>query len=514
MEQIFIKLFNMSINAGWLVFALILLRPLIKKAPKAIGCLLWALVGLRLCLPFSVESILSLIPSAETVPPGIAYAAEPQVNTGIPFLNAAVNPILSQSMAPEPINSVNPMQAVIIIAANVWVFGMVVMTLYALISYLLLRCRLKEAVRQSENIWVCDWVDSPFLLGLFRPRIYLPSDLSEEDAAYVIAHEKAHLRRADHWWKPLGFLLLTVYWFHPLMWAAYILLCRDIEYACDEKVLRDMGAEHKKAYSQALVSCSAPRKLITPCPVAFGEKGVNGRIRSVLNYKKPAFWVILVTIALGIAVAVCFLTDPAQDKSGASFGSSNDPGDSSISLFNATVLEVTDDSLLVEPFADEEERKSSDRFWVRLPEDTTLSFAPGDAVEISYDGMIQELYPAVLPNVFSVSRLSDNLLDMPDAEDLGFYPNKEYNLVIYAYQMGQDAWRFQFMKHTKIAHTALELMNVDSIRLDQARKLLNSYNLAPEDIPVIVYCNPYSSYLYSLDSQTVQTARNLLFGQE
>lgn len=313
MEHIFIDLLNISITAGYLVLAILLLRPLLRKAPKFIRCVLWGLVGLRLAFPFSVESILSLIPSAETVPPGILYSSQPTIHSGIPLMNSVVNPILSESMAPTVGNSVNPMQVVMTVGSWVWVAGMVILLLYAGISYTRLRFKLREAVYEGERTWVCDHIDSAFLLGLFRPRIFLPSALNGQDKEYVIAHERAHLQRKDHWWKPFGFLLLTVYWFNPLMWVAYILLCRDIEFACDEKVIRQLGTDCKKSYSEALINCSVSKKSISACPVAFGEEGVPGRIRSILNYKKPAFWIILIAVLLCIAVAVCFLTVPQKD---------------------------------------------------------------------------------------------------------------------------------------------------------------------------------------------------------
>ena len=312
MENVFLKLLNMSIAAGWLVLAVVLLRLILKKAPRAILCVLWGIVGIRLILPFSLQSVFSLIPSVETVPEDIGYAANPTISSGVSVVNSVVNPLLSGSLSPDPtqLTSVNPMQIVLLVAAWVWVIGMVGMLVYSLISYLRIFRKVREAVPMRENVWVCDHIDTPFILGIFRPRIYLPSSMSETDAEYVIAHEKAHLSRRDHWWKPIGFLLLTVYWFNPLLWVSYVLLCRDIEVACDQKVIRDMGTDIKKPYSEALINCSVPRKMISACPLAFGEVGVKSRIQSVLNYKKPAFWLILVAIAACAVVSVCFLTDP------------------------------------------------------------------------------------------------------------------------------------------------------------------------------------------------------------
>lgn len=314
MEAVFLKLLNMSITASWIVLAVLLLRLLLKKAPKAILCLLWALVGIRLVCPISFESIFSLIPSAEPIPSDILYAQTPAIQSGIPALNHTINPILSESLAPEVGNSVNPMQLLTLLASIVWIVGMVGMLLYAGISYLRIRRRVKMSISVGDHIRICDSIPSPFILGIFRPCIYLPSSLGEAESEYVLAHERAHLRRHDHWWKPLGFLLLSVYWFNPLLWVAYILLCRDIELACDERVIKELGNGCKKAYTSVLLRCSVPRKMIAACPLAFGEVGVKGRIKNVLNYRKPAFWIIAAAILLCITAAVAFLTNPAGVK--------------------------------------------------------------------------------------------------------------------------------------------------------------------------------------------------------
>lgn len=313
MEALFLKLFNMSITAGWIVLAVVLLRLFLKKAPKWISCLLWVLVGLRLVLPFSFESILSLIPSAETVPQEIFYAQKPTIHSGVPFVNSTVNPVISESLAPEVGTSVNPIQIVIFIASIAWCIGVAGMVIYALASFLRLKHKVRFSAPLRENIYICDDISTPFILGVIKPKIYLPSALGEKEAEYVIAHEKSHLKRLDHLWKPLGFLLLTVYWFNPLLWLGYILLCRDIELACDERVIKDMGAEEKKAYSSALLDCSIPRRMISACPLAFGEVGVKNRIKSILSYKKPGFWIIVVSLVACAIAAVCLLTDPKSD---------------------------------------------------------------------------------------------------------------------------------------------------------------------------------------------------------
>ena len=314
MEALFIKLLNMSITASYLVLAVVLLRLLLKKAPKAIFVAMWALVGLRLMVPFSLESIFSLIPSAEPVPEDIAYVPIPTVQTGVHVFNSAVNPILQHSFAPTPGASVNPMQIALRVASTLWAVGVAVMLGYCAFSYLRIHRKVREAACLNGRIWLCDSISSPFILGLFRPKIYLPSNMNQQDMEYVLAHENAHLKRRDHLWKPLGFLLLAVYWFNPLMWLAYILLCRDIELACDEKVMKQMGSEAKKPYSEALLNCSVKPRMIAACPLAFGEVGVKKRIKSILNYKKPAFWILLVTLVLCIVLAVCLLTNPKSDS--------------------------------------------------------------------------------------------------------------------------------------------------------------------------------------------------------
>ena len=314
MTTLFLGFLNRSLSAAVLIFAVVLVRLAFKKAPKWLLCALWALAAVRLLCPFSIESVLSLIPSAETVQPEIVYSAAPAITSGIPAVDAIVNPPLQAAFTPDPVQSANPLQILTWLAAWVWLGGCAVLVLYAAISALRLRLRVRTAVRLEGNVFQSEFVPSPFILGVLRPRIYLPFGLEPGAQDMVLAHERAHLKRGDQFWKPLGFLLLTAYWFNPVCWLAYILFCRDIEAACDEKVVRELGDGCKAAYSRALLQCSVSRRMITACPLAFGETGVKGRIKSVLNYKKPAFWVVLAAVFVAIAVAVCFLTDPKQDE--------------------------------------------------------------------------------------------------------------------------------------------------------------------------------------------------------
>lgn len=313
MSGIFLKLLNLSISASWLVLVVLALRLVLKRAPKWVNVLLWGMVALRLMLPFSIESALSLIPSAETLSPEVVrFDPAPTITSGVELIDNAVNPALSESFAAAPLASVNPLYVWTYLAGWVWLIGLAAMLLYALVSYLRLRRRVSASIPLRENIYVCDEVPSPFILGIVHPRIYLPSALDEAQRGSVLSHERAHLARRDYWWKPLGFALLAVYWFNPLLWLAYTLLCRDIELACDESALCGMDAGQIKDYSSALLACSVPRRMIAACPLAFGEVGVGARVKNALRYKKPAFWVVAVSVVVCTVVAVCFLTNPER----------------------------------------------------------------------------------------------------------------------------------------------------------------------------------------------------------
>ena len=318
MAAVFLKLLNLSISASWLVLAVLVLRLISKRSPKWVNVLLWGIVALRLVLPFSIESALSLIPSAETVSPAaVQFAPAPTITSGVSVIDNAVNPALSEHFAAAPTASVNPLYVWTEIAGWVWLIGLGAMLLYALVSYLRLRRRVSVSLPIRDRIYLCDAISSPFILGVVKPHIYLPSGLDEVQRQNVLAHEQAHLARRDHWWKPLGFALLAVYWFNPVLWLAYTLLCRDIELACDERVIRTMDESAVKTYSTVLLACSMPRKAVITCPLAFGEVGVKERVRNALHYKKPAFWVVAASVAVCVVVAVCFLTDPPTDTDAA-----------------------------------------------------------------------------------------------------------------------------------------------------------------------------------------------------
>ena len=301
MSALFLKIVHMSVSASWIAAAVLVLRLCLKRAPKWVNVLLWGFVAVRLLVPFSIESTLSLLPRTEAVlPAAIASQAQPaQVGAA-----AAAG------------GSAAPAQSWLSILAWVWAAGIAVLLLYTAVSTLRLRHTVREAVRLRRNIYQSERIDSPFVLGTIRPKIYLPYRMDSRDRQHVIAHEQAHLRRGDHLWKPLGFLLLTIHWFNPVMWLSYVLLCRDIELACDEAVIKKLGCEQRADYMQALVSCSVNRRRIAACPLAFGEIGVKERVKSVMNYKKPTFWIILLAVIACIVLAVCFLTDPVEPRAG------------------------------------------------------------------------------------------------------------------------------------------------------------------------------------------------------
>lgn len=312
MSSLFLKIVNMSIAASWLILAVVLLRVVLKKAPKWIHVLLWGIVAFRLICPFNFESALSLIPSAETISPEIMMDWTPEISTGVSSIDKVVNPIITDTFAPEPIASANPLQLLIPVLAIVWAIGIIAMLVYAAFSYFRLQKKVCASLSVRDNIWICDDIQTPFILGCFKPNIYIPSGTDEAQLPYIIAHENAHLKRCDHLWKPLGYLVLAIHWFNPLVWIAYILLCRDIELACDEKVIRELNQNESISYSEALLSCSVNRRTVMVCPLAFGEVGVKERVKNVLNYKKPAFWIVAIAVVSSIVLGVCFLTNPSS----------------------------------------------------------------------------------------------------------------------------------------------------------------------------------------------------------
>ena len=320
MANFFLALVDLSITASYFIVAVVLLRFVLAKAPKWIRGILWGLVGIRLTIPFSVESMFSLIPDKSPIPALYESGVNSVDTTDIPEFNVGVGATpqavetLNTGVVPETMQAGSVSVATIL--GIVWLVGLAAMLVYCTVTYIRLNKSVADAVLYrggKHAIYQSEKVASPFVLGIFAPRIFIPYHMGEEDLQCVIAHEKAHIARKDHWIKPLGYVILSVHWFNPLVWLAYVLLCRDIELACDESVIRQLGMEHKKIYSEALLKCSVSQHRIAACPLAFGEVGVKKRITNVLHYKKPAFWVIVVALVLCAVVAVCFMTKPKDD---------------------------------------------------------------------------------------------------------------------------------------------------------------------------------------------------------
>lgn len=551
MSELFLKIVNMSISASWVVIAVLTLRFCLKKAPKWVNVLLWGIVAVRMVFPFSIESVLSLIPSAETISPSIMMEQSPSVQTGVPALNHVINPVISGSFTPAPGASAKPLQIWIPVLAGIWLFGIAALFLYSAVSYWRLRRKVCEAVILRGNIYQSEKVCSPFVLGIIRPKIYLPYHMDSREMDHVIAHEQTHIRRKDHWWKPLGFLLLTTHWFNPLMWLSYILLCRDIELACDEKVIRKMSNEQRADYTQALVACSVDRRLITACPLAFGEIGVKERVKSVMNYKKPAFWIVLASVIVCAVIAVCFLTNP--------IGFQFDVSANTIVSANHFDMRNADDPVAIEMtpaqigelnsrLAGVKNCKRSDKYagltpgyqisaqmqdgsYIRI---SGYSLSDNTMVDIEQSGKryavsdreFQEYLSRICAggDVSAAFDLQPLRVQYPEYFDL----DASAGLDVYVWQMGPDSYYFGLLPHTASPRdsTAQELLALRGASSEQMRYILAAYALDPDDIHVIPWQNPISSYipecwivtengesLEEKQAQYIETVSAMLFGE-
>lgn len=541
----------MSISASWVVIAVLTLRFCLKKAPKWVNVLLWGIVAVRMVFPFSIESVLSLIPSAETISPSIMMEQSPSVQTGVPALNHVINPVISGSFTPAPGASANPLQIWIPVLAGIWLFGIAALFLYSAVSYWRLRRKVCEAVILRGNIYQSEKVCSPFVLGIIRPKIYLPYHMDSREMDHVIAHEQTHIRRKDHWWKPLGFLLLTTHWFNPLMWLSYILLCQDIELACDEKVIRKMSNEQRADYTQALVACSVDRRLITACPLAFGEIGVKERVKSVMNYKKPAFWIVLASVIVCAVIAVCFLTNP--------IGFQFDVSANTIVSANHFDMRNADDPVAIEMtpaqigelnsrLAGVKNCKRSDKYagltpgyqisaqmqdgsYIRI---SGYSLSDNTMVDIEQSGKryavsdreFQEYLSRICAggDVSAAFDLQPLRVQYPEYFDL----DASAGLDVYVWQMAPDSYYFGLLPHTASPRdsTAQELLALRGASSEQMRYILAAYALDPDDIHVIPWQNPISSYipecwivtengesLEEKQAQYIETVSAMLFGE-
>ncbi len=449
MEELFLKLLNMSITASWMILAVIILRLVLKNAPRFVHCILWGLVAIRLICPVSFESVLSMIPSTETVTlqnESKGSVVSYNVSTGINAVDDRVNQYLDEYVYESIVNdnsdvmlnnesvdvgintSTNIDEAVnnednndiMNIMSKVWISGVIILLVYSIVVYTRIYHKVSVSMRLRDNVYICDNIESPFILGVIRPRIYLPSSLNDKEINCVLAHEKAHIARLDYVWKPLGFVILSIYWFNPVIWMAYILLCRDIELACDERVIMYMNVDDKKEYSRTLLSCSVSHKMIAACPVAFGEVAVGRRVKTVLNYKKPAFWMLSMAIVACVIVAVCFLTNPkTYAKEGNNDITTENVADSNIDGSNNSE-EATDEKIV---YRYKHEYEGVD-LWIMLePQSKTykmsMNFSIYDVVSVGmYEFVEDEL---VLTDILSIDKkyvfdVKDNTLEFNEGK--------------------------------------------------------------------------------------------------
>lgn len=309
MDSLFTSVLEISWQAGLIALAVMAVRPLLRRAPRRAVCMLWLLVALRLLLParLTVESPVSL--QQPESPPIQAYQELRQQEKVYVSAPPERRPEMAGPVAAQGFALLDQLPAI-------WLTGVGCMALYMALSLLRMRWRLRAAPRIQDNVYRCtDW-STPFVLGVLAPRIYVPETVSEQDFPQVLAHERCHIRRWDHVWKPLAFLLLAVNWFNPVLWAAYVLLGRDMERACDEMVLKNADAAQRAAYSRALVACAAQPKMAAVCPLAFGEVAVKERVKNVLNYKKPALWAVILLVVAAAIISVCLLTKPSYKNVG------------------------------------------------------------------------------------------------------------------------------------------------------------------------------------------------------
>lgn len=572
MSELFLTVVNMSISASWIVLAVLALRLLFKKAPKWITVSLWGIVAVRLVCPFAIESAISLIPSAETISPDIMMDRTPEINTGIPAINSTINPVISNSFSTEPAASANPLQILIPVLAAVWLMGIAAMLIYTGISYWRIKQKISAAVLYRDNIFQSENVISPFVLGIVNPKIYLPFKMNDKDTEHVIAHEKAHISRKDHLWKPLGFLLLALHWFNPVMWLGYVLLCRDIELACDEKVVKDMNTEQRADYSQALLTCSVNRRMIAACPLAFGEGRVKNRVKSVLNYKKPAFWIIVVAIVASVAAAVCFLTNPAPNRLK--------------NIENLTLNSITEDTIAVWVSDDDEEtytsigvlssdllqdlsdikisrkeismNRSEDRdarhtLVLQTKQDTenaSQSYLTGLYIHFNTDftsvwvdtGVKTTLnYKVINPQkakevyeYISNYNVSESIIDgignttvkvitSYEVEQLRakfpmyFDLSASKGLEVYIWQLAQGSYSCGLLPGKNLNYTQEELWNLHtaSASLDEMRAIVASYfpDISQSEVVICPIQMPHSSYAYNIDDEYREEITNLFWSE-
>ena len=473
MEAVFLKIVNMSITAGWLILAVTAVRLLFRRMPKWVLCLLWGMVAFRLLCPVALEWEHSFLPSAEPLPKDIIYTAQPQLQSGIIIVDNTVNPMLASSMIPVEPASANPTQIWSFILSQIWILGMAVMLVYALVSYLLLKHRVRTSIPVRENIRRCEWISDPFVLGILEPKIYLPASLEKSRWEWVLKHEESHIERNDHRWKLLGFLILTVHWFNPMVWLAYCLFCRDMEGACDERVIQNLEDADRRAYAAAILDSSIPKHRKNICPLAFGEVGVKARVKSVVKYKKPGFIIGIVSVLLCGLLAVGFLTDPVKVYEYGKVYSQAElraPDKIEILTTNNTIvyekdtekyhrvldalrknwwkytqddLETASDELLIAPPAPETLRTSANRTTMELSDTLIRLFYTSDPIRWeNYEGetIPIEIITFVLTGKSDSPENTRGYFTITREENIGY--NEGLYTYYYPPEIAQDFWEF------------------------------------------------------------------------
>ncbi|MBR3837771.1 MAG: hypothetical protein IKJ74_06460 [Clostridia bacterium] len=535
MSEFFLRILNMSISASWIVLAVLLLRLPLKKAPKWITVLLWGIVAVRLICPFTARSVMSLIPSAEPVSLQIATDPAPQIHTGIAFFNNAVNPVIEGSLAPTPEASVNPLQILIPLISALWACGVAAMLLYTAISFFNLKRKIGTAVLLRDGIYQSEAISSPFVLGIFKPVIYLPFSILPRDAENVIAHERAHIQRKDHLIKPIGFLILSLHWFNPLMWLGYVLLCRDIELACDEKVIKGLTREERADYSQSLLTCSTHRRAVAACPLAFGEVSVKERVRSVLSYKKPAFWIIAAALLVCAVLAVCFLTDPPSDEVSV-------PGDRYYLLIGAegvTSIEVsTPNSGGGCVNANGTSFEKGEKVWLEwldgftdlrgvtitamgkngtvlyglsipagISQGEMVDLVSGDGWLLAPEGYLPSLSQTGGADAPETVVLSPVTVDLKEKFPEYFQLDASGGLAVYIWQMARDSYSCGLLPVKDGAPSKDEIWNLHKApaSLDEMRAIVDYYmtekGVTKSQVEIRAVAMPHSSYAYTIDNQ-------------
>lgn len=395
METLFLNIVNMSMTASWIILAVLFLRLIFHKAPKSYRILLWGLVAIRLICPISLESIFSLVPNTSIISNEMLNHTEETMQHG--FEGSQL--IIYQGGTTNTIPNTTSSQVFdwTSICMGIWLVGMILMATYCIYSYVKLFEQTKESIHLEKNIYMCDRIQSPFILGFIKPKIYVPAIMNDIQEEIILEHEYTHIKHKDYFWKPLGYLILTIHWFNPLVWISYHMLCKDIELACDEKVIQDKSLEEKKLYSNTLLDFSTRRYSIMLCPVAFGEISVKERINAVLHYKKPTVWIIVGCILVSIILSITLMTNPKTKHS-----------------FIAQVTEIKESGIVVCELTYESydygmfyipNSAIDEEVLEKITQHGFVEIFPGDIVYETYPARFNEIHDVKICNETDVDRL-------------------------------------------------------------------------------------------------------------